>query len=364
MLSNSELYRVWHKRLKELSPDGCQSRMMNMMWLVVGLFKSGSVHVSLVARKLPIRADKLSLDKRIRRFLDNGAVHVREWYRPVAVGLLKAAASAGQVHLVMDCSKVGFGHQLVMVGIAYRRRVLPLAWTWLRCRKGHSTTGKQIVLLSYIRSLVPAGVKVSLVGDSEFGCTLLMEYLNWWKWDYALRQPGDHLIMPFGKTDWQRIDSLGLPPGHLMWLGRVLLTRKSAYPTNLALYWQLGQPSPWYLATNLPSPHGALRLYRRRMWIEEMFGDMKAHGFDLEVTHLRHFLRLSRLTLAVCLLYLWLVATGEQVIASGQAHEVDRSDRRDLSIARIGWDFIERRLALDDPIPTFFVPNFCSVSGG
>jgi hypothetical protein len=338
--------------------------MVNMMWLVIGLFKASCVDLSLVARKLPVRAQKLSLDKRLRRFLDNRAVEVREWCRPVAVGLLKAASSAGQVHLVIDCSKVGFGHQLVMVGIAYQRRALPLAWTWLRCRKGHSTTGKQIVLLSYIRRLVPAGVKVSVVGDSEFGNTLLMEYLNWWKWDYALRQPGDHLVMPYGKAEWQRLDSLGLEPGQVMWLGRVVLTRASAYPTHLALYWQPGQKAPWCLATNLPSAHGALRLYRRRMWIEEMFGDMKKHGFDLEDTHLRDFMRLSRLTLAVCLLYLWLVTTGEQVIASGQAYIVDRSDRRDLSIVRIGWDFIERCLALDDPVPALFIPNFCSVSGG
>ena len=46
-----------------------------------------------------------------------------------------------------------------------------------------------------------------------------------------------------------------------------------------------------------------------------MFGDMKGHGFDLEHSRLRHFLRLSRLTLAVCLLYVWLVATGEHVLA-------------------------------------------------
>ncbi len=100
------------------------------------------------------------------------------------------------------------------------------------------------------------------------------------------------------------------------------------------------------------------------MWIEEMFGDMKRHGCDLEDTHLRHFLRLSRLTLAVCLLYLWLVATGEHVLNAGLSSVVDRSDRRDLSIFRLGWDFIERGVALDDLIPSLFVPNFCSVSGG
>jgi len=37
------------------------------------------------------------------------------------------------------------------------------------------------------------------------------------------------------------------------------------------------------------------------MWVEAMFGDLKKPGFDLESTMLRHFLRLSRLTLAVVL---------------------------------------------------------------
>ena len=117
------------------------------------------------------------------------------------------------------------------------------------------------------------------------------------------------------------------------------------------MYWQRGEKKPWFLATNLLDPRATLRLYRRRMWIEEMFGDMKKHGFDLEASHLRHFLRLSRLTLAVCLLYLWLVAMAEHVITTHQTHEVDRTDRRDLSLFRLGWDFVERRLALFDPDP-------------
>jgi hypothetical protein len=33
-----------------------------------------------------------------------------------------------------------------------------------------------------------------------------------------------------------------------------------------------------------------------------------------------------------------------------------------LSIFRIGWDFIERRLALNHPFPITFVPAFQKVS--
>ena len=83
-------------------------------------------------------------------------------------------------------------------------------------------------------------------------------------------------------------------------------------------YWAKGEKVPWLLATNVPDRDTARRDYARRMWIEEMFGDLKDHGFDLEATHLRHFQRLSRLTLAICLLYVWLVLIGQQVIRSGQ----------------------------------------------
>lgn len=187
-----------------------------MLLLIVGLYKAESVHLSKVARKLPIRARKLSLDKRLRRFLDNGAVRVREWYQPVAARLLAAASSGGQIHLLIDSSKVGFGHQLLMVGIAYRRRALPLVWTWVRSAKGHSTSTKQVKLLEYVHHLIPEGVKVSLVGDCEFKSTLLIEYLDFWKWDYALRQPRQHLVMTFGQTLWRRLDNLGLQPGMIM----------------------------------------------------------------------------------------------------------------------------------------------------
>ncbi|NDJ77370.1 MAG: IS4 family transposase [Chloroflexi bacterium] len=363
MLSNPQLYDTWRQQLQQLTPDECESRLTNMLWLVVGLYLAGSVHLTKIARKLPIRAQKLSLDKRLRRFLSNHAIRPRSWYHPVASGLLAAAGTAGQVHLIIDGSKVSAGHQLLMVGIAYRRRALPLAWTWVRCPKGHSTTRKQIALLSYVHALVPRGVQVSLVGDCEFGRPLLLEYLDWWGWDYALRQPGKHLVMTKGDPTWRRLDSLPLKPGETIWLGHVVLTKASAYPTHLLLHWAKGEKEPWFLASNLLLPRPILRLYRRRMWLEELFGDMKGHGFDLEHSRLRHFLRLSRLTLAVCLLYVWLVAMGEHVLLADLCTTVDRSDRRDLSIFRLGWDFIERCLALHDPFPDVFVPNFCSVSG-
>jgi hypothetical protein len=99
------------------------------------------------------------------------------------------------------------------------------------------------------------------------------------------------------------------------------------------------------LATNLPECAKALSCYRRRMWIEEMFADFKGHGFDLESTQLRSFGGLSGLTLAVSKLYVWLVEHGARVIKRGQRRMVDRSDRRDHSVFRLGCDMLDRCLA-------------------
>jgi hypothetical protein len=362
-LTIPELYRSLHEYLLQRIPDDCDSRLTNLVLLMMGIFQSGKVQLNLVARKTPVRAQKLSIVRRFSRWLTNGAVRVRPWYKPFAVELLHAAGSAGTVHLILDTTKVAGNHRLLMVSVAYRRRSLPLAWVWDRGALGHTTTAKQIKLLDYVRqALLPVGSHVSLVGDCEFGNPLLVEYVQLWGWDYALRQSGHYLFMPKGTGAWQRLATYPLQQGDQVWFGNVVLTKTSAQPSHLVLHWAKSEKDPWFLATNQLCPQATLRLYRRRMWIEEMFGDMKGHGFDLESSHLRHFLRLSRLTLAVCLLYLWLIAMAEHVVMTGQTREIDRSDRRDLSIFRLGWDFIERRLALFDPLPDVGLPSFCLLS--
>ena len=359
-----ELYRSLHSYLLQRIPDDCDTRLTNLIYLMMGMFQSRSIQLNLIARKTPIRAKKLSIVKRFERFLKNPGVRVRKWFHPFAEALLLSAANAGQVHLMIDASKVAFGFRLLMVSLAYHRRSLPIAWTWCVGSRGQSSTATKVKLLEYVYRLLPRQARVTLVGDCEFGRPLLIENLRFWGWDYALRQPGDNLVMLRGTGRWQRLDHFPLLRGQPIWMGRVLLTQASPYPTPLLLYWQAGEDKPWYLATNLLDPRAALRLYRRRLWIEEMFGDMKKHGFDLEASHLRHFMRLSRLTFAICLLYLWLVALAEHIILSKLTDEIDRTDRRDLSIFRLGWDFLERRLALGDPIPSVSVPNFCLMSGG
>jgi len=85
---------------------------------------------------------------------------------------------------------------------------------------------------------------------------------------------------------------------------------------------------------------------------------MKGHGSNLKASHLSHFLRLPRPTLAVVLLYVWVVAFGSRATKNGQRSLVDRPDRRDFSILRIGLNMIERLLTNAQPVTVVFVPYF------
>ena len=344
----NKLYDTWKSRIMELRPGQRITQIRAFLWLLVGIYLSRSVCLSRVAGKIPGKAKLTSATRRLSRLLDNPAIRVRAWYEPIAREWLEAQfRNLGEIRLLVDGTKIGFGHQLLIVCLAYRKRAIPIAWTWVKHTRGHSTAGKQLALLAYVRKLLPEGAAVSLVGDCEFGPVHVLRQLDGWGWLYVLRQKTNTHVWLNESQGWCDFGSFTERAGQSVWLGKGYLSESGIYPVNLLAHWAKGEDEPWCLATNLPDKQMALKGYARRVWIEEMFGDLKKHGFDLESTMLRHFLRLSRLTLAVALLYVWLVSVGTQTIHAGQRHLVDRKERRDLSIFQIGLRFLERRFIND-----------------
>jgi hypothetical protein len=270
---------------------------------------------------------------------------VRAWYEPIAKQWLEAQwQHLREVRLIVDGTKVGFGHQLLMVSLAYRRRSIPVAWAWVNYVRGHSEAKKQIELLKYVKTLLPKKVVIFLVGDSEFGSIQVLKQLNRWCWYYALRQKSNTGFRVGKSGQWQSLGSFVSKSGDSIWLPKGFLTQQHAFPASVLVYWKANEKEPWCLATNLSDPKLVLPSYKRRMWIDEMFGDLKKHGFDLESTMLRTSEHLSRLTLVVAFLFDWLISAGAKIIRFGLRPLVDRKDRRDLSLFQIGWRFIDRQL--------------------
>ena len=145
----NETYRTWIQRICELRPKQRKTQVQNFVRLMVGIFHSHSVSLSKIAGKVISKAKIVSTIRRLSRFLASPAVDVRSWYRSTTIAWLKSQLDqVGEIRLIVDGTKVGFGHQLLMVSLAYRRRAIPIAWSWVHHVRGHSTAKKQISLLN------------------------------------------------------------------------------------------------------------------------------------------------------------------------------------------------------------------------
>ena len=132
--------------------------------------------------------------------------------------------------------------------------------------------------MSYVHSLIPSGQAVQFVGDSEFGSVPVLKQLDAGSWQYVLRQKGRFLVRCGQNENWQRFDALVAKAGQVVWMPDSWFTAKHSYQTTLLAVWRRREKQPWFLVTNISDKTVALRLYTRRMWIEEMFGDFKRNG--------------------------------------------------------------------------------------
>ena len=177
----NQLYDTWKMQIMELRSGQRMIQIRAFVWLVAGIFLSRSACLSKVARKIPGKAILTSVTRRLSRLLDNPAIRVREWYQPIARQWLQAQFYAiGEIRLMVDGTKIGFGHQLLIVCLTYRQRAVSIAWTWVKHVHGHSAAGKQLALLVYVRRLLLKGEAVFLVGDAEFGPVVFANVCDIW----------------------------------------------------------------------------------------------------------------------------------------------------------------------------------------
>jgi len=355
MSNNLPLYPMILKQLCQWLPEERITRKRNLALLMSGLYRARAVHLSFIVRHWPLPGKLPSLVNRLRRFLDNYRVEVQTYYRPLTQRLINTFADT-KLRLVIDCSAVGLHHRVLTVSVAYRKRTLPLAWSFHQGKKGNITAVEQIELLQWVHSLLPEQQTVWLLGDSGFNSVRLLRWLRKARWHFVIRSSG-HPKVCLGSKIWEKVGQLSLRAGQTRVIGWVRLTQKHDYgPVWLVLHWSQEKEEPWYLLSDQAGEKTILELYKLRMWTEEMYGDLKKHGFDLESTHLQDCQRLSRLMLGVCLVYVWFVALGSFVVKRGCRHLIDCKARRDKSYFRLGWDWMDRCTRLNLPWTLRFYP--------
>jgi len=281
---------------------------------------------------------------------------VESMYMPFARQILEALSHMPLV-LVMDGSQAGRGCMVLMVAVLYQKRALPIAWLVYKGKKGHASADRHIQTLEKVRPLLPPGSEVVLLGDAEYDTTEMLEWVEKnTAWQYVLRTSPQIYVQTTEAS--QPIRNYPLEQGHLFYLNDVGFTQTSTVRLNVIGWWGSEYEEPIFLITNLGIAYEACRYYRRRFRIETFFSDQKSRGFHIHKSHLADPIRLSRLLIAACLAYIWMITQGLRVIAEGKLSLIDRTDRRDKSLFRLGLDWI--KYALKNSIdfqPTFhFLP--------
>lgn len=118
--------------------------------------------------------------------------------------------------------------------------------------------------------------------------------------------------------------------------------------------WAKGYQEPLYLVSNLATAEEACRYYQKRFRIETFFSDQKSRGFHIQQSHISDPQRLSRLLIAACLAYIWIVYLGALGAADGWQEIIHRRKRCDLSLFQLGLRLLEHFLNEELPIPVQF----------
>jgi hypothetical protein len=357
MSDNLRRYRAIRDALTQCypgQPSGTVARHLSTLAaLISGIVGSKNTQLPHIAAKVPNGTKPESRVKRFARWLDNAHILEEVYFVPYADVLLRHLALQTLV-LVMDGSGVGRGCTALMLHVVYKGRALPLAWRVRHAPKGHFPEELHMALVALISELIPAGAQVVLLGDGEFDGTRLQQMLQQVGWSYACRTATSAVATWEGETF--RLDALGacLKPGKLIECKEVHYTREAYGPIMVLCCWATGYHEPLYLVSNLATAEEACRLYEKRFRIETFFSDQKSRGFHIHKSHISDVQRLSRLLIAACLAYIWIVYLGSICEKDRWTSIIHRRKRCDLSLFQLGLRLLEYFLNEEMPIPVQF----------
>jgi hypothetical protein len=314
--------------------------------LTAAALSVGRVTLAALGRRLAGGSTAKHRIKRAWRFCANRRVEVSAGMAGVMDRLARRRKKP--LLVALDWVEVRDFHTRMAAAVR-RGRAVPLVWAsypeWVLFRSQNSL-GEG--LLRLLRSLVPAGVRVTVLADRGFGRAELAKTCRQIGVSFVFRiKPDVRVRHPRYRG---RLDDLPIRPGCWRTLTGAEYRSDGVVTVNVAIRWKKGLPpkrdEPWFLMTDLRRNAVALSgLYAQRMTVEELFRDGKScrNGPALRLTQLTRADRLDRLLLVLALAYILL--TGLGAIARARYRPgawCSSNDARQCSVYTIGRVMLDR----------------------
>ena len=304
--------------------------------------RSQSSQIRKIAGVAGGRAD--SQRRRLQRFVGQEqplASFFKNWTQSMVSELGKR-----QITLVVDETKLKTLFGVMVVGVVYERRCIPLAWRVYRANSAEAYPAEGqaemiVGLLKQVASGIGDGIAVRVLADRGIGTSpTLMRGIMALGWTFLFRVTKQSKIT---LADGQAVTFFDQvqEAGQSYAASGVVFKQRGHIPAQVRVIWGAQAQDRWALVTNDPTLTGWE--YAQRMWIEEAFRDLKSHGWHVENTTFCDPQRMARLWIFLVVAYAWMLLWGAALAAAGLTASLKR--RSDGSLIRRWSVFREGRQA-------------------
>ena len=332
----------WSRQVKEVFPHLHCYQQQTLALCVQGVIESGNAVMQRVAEtlweQLSSETKIVSYERRLQRFVANDRIEVEACWKEFLQQVLPYWQNK-PVTLILDMTPYTQEATIVYVGLLVQSRVLPLAWCVMPQQETWDQGQWEIVahLFDQIASSLMSD-QCTLLADRGLSCLSLIKLCKQLGWHYVLRIKNEEW---FRRTfrhwyhDWQQGKQLVKKEGD-QWYGKILLWKEHQFPIWLSACWEPGDEEAWFLISDKPASHKRVSEYARRMKVEATFQDKKSRGCMIECSRFKRRDHLDRWLFVVYLAIWWIAHLGSSCIHNGHREQVDRKDRRDKGLLRIG----------------------------
>jgi hypothetical protein len=336
------LLAQWNEQVKEIFPRLHSYQQQSLAFCVQGILFTGSAVMQQIAEAVCEAMDNdttmVSHERRLQRFASNDHIEVEACWTDFLQHLLPFWQHK-PVLLTLDLTPYTDESTIVYLGIKVQKRMLPVAWCIMPQQETWDQGQWEIVgrLFDQVSPFLTSST-CTLLADRGLSCLPLIKLCQKAGWHYVLRIKNEEWFRQKYRHwyhDWQQgKQSVKKAGDH--WYGEALLWQEHQFATFLSISWDPGYDEAWFLISDQPASHRRVSEYAKRMRVEACFQDQKGRGYTIECSRFVDRAHLNRWLFAVYLALWWSTHLGCSCLHHGHRGMVDRKDRRDKSVIRIG----------------------------
>jgi hypothetical protein len=317
---------------------------MGLAMYSLGVIQAERSSISKVAERLGGTWGKLpTIERRLQRVVSNTGIGMDQ----VGEAWVMSQYDSDEVVLLVDETKLGKHLSVMMVGLAYQQRCIPLVW---RCyeSKAYPAEGQVKMiekLLKQVKASLHPTVRPVVQADRGIGTSpALVRVVKRLGWRFLFRVQQSTKLCTYRGQEF----TLG-QQAHGWSAQGYVFKRRGRVRAYGFVHREFPHLESWCLITNDPSlcPDD----YALRTWQEQGFKDLKSGGWHWHTSHVWQPEHAQRLLLVLALAYAWMLTLG--TLAAHAPADVrayfTHGKRRLFSIFREGLRYF--RAFLDSPHP-------------